>query len=76
MGFRRAPKSVTLNDLEMRTWLLFRFVLPNSVAGIHYVKMAESRPILSAKKSSPENLVFAVYMTYGNIHRGHRERKH
>jgi len=50
MGFRRAPKSVTLNDLEMRTWLLFRFVLPNSVAGIHYVKMAESRPILSAKK--------------------------
>ena len=60
MGFRLVPKSVTLNDLERRNALYLAFFSPNSVAlRADYVKVVEDRPIQSAKKCSPNNLVFS-----------------
>ena len=49
MGFRLAPKSVTLNDLERRNGRYLAFLPPTSVAlGADYVKVVEDKPILSA----------------------------
>jgi len=48
MGFRRVPKSVTLNDLERRNGRYFAFFPPNSVpVGADYIKVVEDTPILS-----------------------------
>jgi len=48
MGFRLAPKSVTLNDLERRNDRVVCVISPNSVAfGAYYVKVVKDRLILS-----------------------------
>ena len=60
MGFRSAPKSVTLNDLERRNSPNRRVISPNSVAfGADYVKVVEDTPVLSERKCRPQNLVFS-----------------
>jgi len=42
MGFRLAPKSMTLNDLEQRNGRAFCVISPNSVAfGANYVKVVD-----------------------------------
>ena len=49
MSFRLVPKSVTLNDLELRNGRYFAFFRPNWVpVGADYIKMVEDTPILSA----------------------------
>jgi len=47
MGFRLAPKSVTLNDLERRNGRVFCVISPNLLVafGAYYVKVIEDTPI-------------------------------
>ena len=59
MGFRLVPKSVTLNDLERRNDRYLAFVAEFGSFGADYIKVVEDRPIQSATKSSPNNLVFS-----------------
>ena len=49
MGFRLAPNSVTLDDLERHNSPYRRVTSPNSVAfGPDYVKVVEDTQVLSA----------------------------
>ena len=49
MGFRLAPNSVTLDDLERRNIHIRSVISPNSVAfGADYVKVVEDTPVLTA----------------------------
>jgi len=51
MGFQLVPKSVTLNDLELRNGYVVCVISPNSVAFAAYcVKLAEDTPIHSASE--------------------------
>jgi len=51
MGFRLAPKSVTLNDLKRRNGGVLCVISPYSVAsGVYYVKVVEDTPIYSASE--------------------------
>ena len=51
MSFRLIPNSVTLNDPERRNSPKVCDISPNSVdLGVHYVKVTEDTPILSAGK--------------------------
>jgi len=51
MGFRLAPKSVTLNDFERRNGRVVCVISPNSVAlGPCYVKVIVDTPIRSASE--------------------------
>jgi len=48
MGFRLAPKSVTLNDLDWRNGNVFCVISQNLVDfGVYYVKVVEDTPIHS-----------------------------
>ena len=49
MGFRLAPNSVTLDDLERRNIHIASVIPPNSVAfRADYVKVVEDAPVLTA----------------------------
>jgi len=49
MGFRLAPTSVTLNDLERRNGRVVCVISPNSVAfGAYPLKVVEDTPMHSA----------------------------
>ena len=49
MGFRLAPNSVTLDDLERRNSHIQIVILPNSVAfGADYIKVVEDTPVVTA----------------------------
>jgi len=48
MGFRLVPKSVTLNDLELRNGRVVYVISPNWVGFCaYYVKVVEGTPIYS-----------------------------
>jgi len=57
MSFRLIPNSVTLNDPERRNSPKVCDISPNSVdLGVHYVKVTEDTPILSAGKKVAQRM--------------------
>jgi len=51
MGFQLVPKSVTLNDLELRNGHIVCVISPNTVVfAAYYVTVVEDRPIHSASE--------------------------
>jgi len=59
MGFRLVPKSVTLNDLELRSGYYFRYFRNSLAFGAHCVKVVEDIPNFLQQKYSPKLLVFS-----------------
>jgi len=58
MGFRLS-KSVILHDFERRNDHYLEFFAEFGSFGADYIKVVEDRPIQSATKCSPKNLVFS-----------------
>jgi len=59
MGFQLVPKSVTLNDLELRNGRYLAFFSPNSVAlGADYIKVVEDTLIQSATEMQSKESSF------------------
>jgi len=51
IGFRLVPKSMTLNDPELRNDRVVCVISPNSLAfGTYYVKVVEDTPIHSTNE--------------------------
>jgi len=76
MGFRLAPNSVTMDDLERCNSLNGRVISTNSVdfrAG--YVKVVEDTPILFAAESRPKNLVFGDILLMAILAGNHPQRE-
>ena len=78
MGFQLVPKSVTLNDLELRNdrYLTF-FAEFGSFTGRLRQTWLKIDLYGLRRKCSPKNLVFSdIIIIYGDIRRGYRERAH
>ena len=61
MGCPLVSKSVALDDLEQPNGRYLAFFPEFGSVGADYVKVIEGRPIQSATKCSPKNLVLALY---------------
>jgi len=74
MGLPLVPKAVTLNDLKRHNghyYGYFKFTKFGSCGGQLLVTVVEIRPMLSAAKCSPANLVFGSIMIYDDILRNY-----
>jgi len=62
MGFRLVPKSMTLNDLELRNGRVVCVISPNLLSvGAYYVKVVKIHQYIMGVKCSLKNLVLTIY---------------